>query len=480
MFVLFLACAPLEADLDATTTSELPTDADDTVEVTTDPDLDGELDAAAEGTVTVVPTAGDCTIPADAVSRFGSVELQLAEDIHTVVHATWRSEQGDRVLVAAAGGDQLQFELADTGHELYDAVLLGLKPETTYGVQIRRETAEGAFCSGVREVTTGPLPAGLPAHTMELHGESEGFLIVPSHPNEGGGWVTVVDADGDVVWYSGMDGLRARKSLDGRAILVNDFAFDPGEVGAITRIELDGTGQTRVAVPDAHTDFVEVAPGTYVTFGWEWDGDTAIGETLLEVEADGSTRELWRASDDLTPDPQWEASSEPEMWAHLNHLEYAQDEQAFYVVSRTLRAVYRIPIGELRVDWELASAGGGDFQVADDPGTFDFDPHSAVPTAEGLLVFDTASIRSGWCSAAQGFALDLDEMSVEQHWSYATEDCQVSEYLGNAVPLWNGHRLLVLALGGQIDEVDADAQLVSRLTLPEGWMISYATRVASL
>ena len=431
------------------------------------------------GAVSLALPDDACTVPADADQLFGELELSLSPSVTTVVHASWNAVLGDRVHVVHPGGPDRWVELAPHDDVPYDAVLLGLKPETTYAVQLLRETTEGPVCSAVHEVTTGALPSGLPAHELEVVDEGEGFLLVPSHPREGGGWVTLVDADGDVVWYTLREGLRARISLDGRAVLLNDFAFDPDDDGTIIRVELDGTGEHELRVPGAHMDFVEVAPDTFATFGWERDEHgSASGETLVRVEPDGTTTELWRASDDLGPPDHWSPGrSEPEMWAHLNHLEH--DDGAYYVVSRERREVYRIPADTGRVDWTLGPTGG-DFAVADGGAPLDFDPHSAVPTPDGLLLFDTGSPRSAWCSAALEYALDLDTMDVGQRWLYATDDCQVSDYLGNAVPLWNGHRLLVLAMSGQIDEVDADGRLVSRLRMPEGWWISYATKVPTL
>ncbi len=423
-------------------------------------------------------------------SAFGSIDLWVSGTVETVVEAVWTDESpGDTYLVFAADGEALRYADAEAGpQEGMRAMLFGLKADTDYDVQIVREHQGSSWCSEPRSVRTGSLPADLPALDIEtFHEDVDGYLIAPVHTWSGGGWILILDGDGDVVWYRNGGHLRARLSRDGRAVITNDFANDAEQHGTIQRTELDGSGTSTVEVLGAHMDVVELETGRYATFGWETEVEadgtlTVLGETLLEVDADGEVTEVWRASDELVPDANVQDPSgnvDDAMWAHLNHLEYDRSEDAYYVVSRSLRAVYRIPRHLGTIDWTLA-ASKGDFQPADNLGQLEFNPHSAVPTDDGVLIFDTGSTRSDFCSAAIEYTLDDEAMTARQTWTYATDACLVTDYLGNAVHLSDGHRLLVLAMSGLVDEVDEEGTLLQRVQVPDGGWVSYATKVPSL
>jgi hypothetical protein len=192
---------------------------------------------------------------------------------------------------------------------------------------------------------------------------------------------------------------------------------------------------------------------------------------------------VWTLFDTIEPDlsrlyetdPHWKVDAEN--WSHLNHLHYEPDEDAYYVTSRNLRQVYRIDRATGVASWVL-SEGGGDFDPGDTEVTLY--PHSAEPTEDGVLLFDTSHVPSGGCSAMSEFALDLDAWTIAPSWLYYTEDCQYSWFFGNATELDNGNRMMVLATSGQIDEVNPDGELVSRLTSTSDLAYGFASWEASL
>lgn len=446
------------------------------------PDDSGLEDSAS-------PDLEDCTVPADPGAVLGERALSATPQ-PTVFTFEWRplddgpgwielwSQQGPpRIVPVIAGEDGSR-----------TALLIGLKAETSYRYRVVQQIDGERVCDPPEVLDTGALDPSLPTLTLVEHQPglaAEGYTVLPllDGGSGQGHWTVVLDANADIVWAQRQDALRAHLSLDHRALIHNDHSYEPDSPSIIGRAPLDGQPALEIVVPGAHTDVVEVEPGVYATFGWdlrhvEDAGRTVAGETILEVSADGETRVVWSLFDaaepvfdhPFIPEPGW--SVEAEVWGHLNHLHYDAEEDAYYVSARFLDTVYRVERATGRTSWVLGQ-GGGDFQS--DGGAIEFNPHSAVPTRDGVLLFDTGSTPSEGCSAAAEFALDTDAWSVRPTWLYHTEDCLTSGYLGNAALLDNGNRLLVLATNGQIDEVTPAGELAWRARAPWGWYLGYAS-----
>jgi len=438
--------------------------------------------------------ASSCRELSDPDATFGEIEHEVNATIPTVVTVRW-SPEADLESWVWFGADLGNPRTAPSETVGADrgATLLGLRTDSTYSYRVVADTADGLVCTDTRSVTTGSLAAGMQTLSLPVYDESlaaGGYTVLVLSQEAGAAWIVILDHEGEFVWFKpvGPAGFRARLSLDRKAILVNDPTFDPDEDGQISRIPLDGAAETVVSIDGAHTDFAEIDPGLYATFGWDLreyeDGDRTIaGETIVEASAGGGTTVVWSLFDDLEPDltleyepqPYW--TTDAGLWAHLNHLHYAPEEDAYYVTSRFLGAVHRIERAAGSATWVLAP-GWGDFQPAEGS-LVDFSPHSAVPTDEGVLLFDTSSQLSGGCSAASEFRLDSESWTAEHTWIYATEDCLLCYAVGNSEELWNGNRTLVLSVNGQIDETTRDGELVWRLTAPFGCTFAYATRFES-
>ncbi len=437
----------------------------------------------------------DCTVPDDPTAVFGSVQHEVDEVVRTVVHVRWHPPD-DRLGQVRVERDGQVLWSAD-GDAVDDGVLasvVGLKPATTYRVRVVLDDDGTLLCTDPIDVTTGTLPPGLPLLDVDLRhaaAATDDWLLVPviNSLEAGPGWALVLDADGDVVWYHDRETLRMRRSLDGRAMLLNDLVYDPAQNSVLRLVPLDGSPTVRITVLGMHTDFVEVAPGVYGTFGWDIrpsdDGTRQFAaDTLIEVRADGSITEIWNPFDDLTPhldetyDKGLASYPDAELWTHLNHLHYEPSEDAYYISSRSRGSIHRVDRATGRLDWTLA-VRDGDFSPVGDT-SLNFNPHSAEPTDDGLLIFDTGSETTGHCSAISEFVLDTTAWTAQTTWQYATEDCLVTTYMGNATVLPDGNRLLVLALSGQLDEVTPDGDLARRITLPYGWWVSYASGVATI
>jgi len=459
----------------------------DSVPTDSEPAVDTDADTASPQ---------PCVVPSDPATVFGEVTAELSEAYPTVATVRWAPmvEGESWVWFGRASDEPWSAPAFDGETSGRQAILLGMKASTEYRYQVVVSTDDGTLCTEPANLTTGALDPGLPS--LILDGDSPDlasgdFTLLPMCDQGGDGrcWTLILDSDADVIWAHPEGPLRAWLSLDGRAVLLNDHAYNPDLESTIRRVPLDGGEATKLSFLGAHTDFVEVEPGVYATFGWDLreyqDGARTIaGENIVEIAEGREPRVVWSTFDTSEPDlsqqhptdPTW--STETEIWSHLNHLHYAPDEDAYYATSRYLAEVYRIDRATGETTWTLGQ-GGGDFQQTGE-GQSSFNPHSAIPTADGLLLFDSGSVTSGGCSGMSKFAINDPPGTVEHTWLYTTEECLVTNYLGNAIELEGGNLMMVLAMNAQLHEVTPAGELAWRLQGPMGWIFGYATRTASL
>ncbi len=451
---------------------------------------------AADGGAADGGATADCTEVDDVGASFGAVEAVPAERIPMVLSVRYQpAMEGEGwVRFQDAAGELVEAPAVDQGDGQRSATLLGLHADSDVDYQLVVDSDAGRICSPVLSARTGSLPAGLPlasAATVLPDAAAGGYSLVPLSDGTGtnqGAWLTILDRDGAPVWIHDAMAPRMRLSLDGQAVIYNDFVADPERNGSIYRVPLGGGDVEQLEVEGGHFDFVQVSDGVYATFDWdvrEYEGGVLVaGERLVEVTADGDKQVIWNIFDDVVPDlenlhdpnPGWQIDASD--WSHLNHLFYDADDDAYYFTSRYLRLAWKVDRSTGATDWILGPHDG-DFEPAEGSG-IDFDPHSAVPTASGVLIFDTNSPLSEGCSALSEFSLDLDAWTAEQIWLYHTDDCLLNSSLGNGLELPGGNRLLALAVNGQIDEVTPDRALAWRLNVPAGWVLGYADRVDSL
>jgi hypothetical protein len=76
------------------------------------------------------------------------------------------------------------------------APVLGLRPSTTYALQLVAYGAGGTFASEILQVTTGALPSDLPRYRAGGASPSPGYVAFAA-----GDYGIVIDNTGRVVWY---------------------------------------------------------------------------------------------------------------------------------------------------------------------------------------------------------------------------------------------------------------------------------------
>ncbi len=439
-----------------------------------------------------VPTP--CTVVEDPVALFGEVQAEVSAIIPTVVTVRWSPVvPGESWVSFGQSWEEARTARSqDQDDGGLGTTLLGLRASARYDYQVMVRVDGEVLCSPPAEVQTGALDPSLPTLTTVVSNgvaSSGGFTLLPLSDMAGGqsSQLTIIDAEGHYVWFFPLRSHRMLLSQDRQAVLSFGDHAGPDQDGFIQRISLDGSTTEQIVVRGAHGDIAEVTPGTYATLGWDLrtvagSDLTFAGESIVEVTDAGERVQIWSLWDALEPDLSGPFASgvpgypEAVYWAHCNYLHYDLDRDAYYVASRYLDAVFEIDRATGHTRWIL---GGTHSDFAPTQGSITFDPHSVVPTEDGVLIFDTASTATVG-SAAVEYALNEGARTATRTWQYETEDHLISGFFGNAQQLWNGNRLFALAANGQIDEVTPDYRLASRTRAPFGWSLGYATRIAEL
>jgi len=426
---------------------------------------------------------------------FQFLNLTINEEMATVATVTWSSVEAttDHVIfgfpnaMSMATPDEL---VPTTNHQV---LLLGLKQSGEYAYQVVSRSSNGNFCSAVKTFGTGRLSEVLPELTLSINDpllSVGGYTMVSFNGGGDTDIATIIDPDGNIVWaYNTQSNFvpRVRLSLDHKAILYNDI-----ENTTINRITLDGLKATNVSFPKMHHDFVETENGSYAVLGVDIhtfttnEGDQDFcGDTITELAADGTVREIWNIFDWFEPDP---IMSYPTVlcfgdisvkeWSHANSLWYEATENAYYITFRNIDKACKIDRGTGQLLWCVGGEDSNFTSIGED-NILDY-PHSVLPVDGGLLVFEFLDELAGGCSAGTMISLDFDSWTAQETWTYGTETCISNMFFGNIEPLVNSNRMLVLGPLGQIDEVTPKKETVWRINAPLGFTFAFGNHYNSL
>ena len=410
--------------------------------------------------------------------------------IGTVARVTWTTPEAVRSRAVYDNGNGVRratpWDEPATAHE---HLAWGILQGAAYELSVEVEAPDGITCSDTVTGQAGALANDTPdvyADTPQVDLVDGGFTVLAAVDGISR-WLIVTDESGEVVWSWHIDPSRlgvsqvehAFLTADGRGIEFAGQAQGEGEPGVIATVGLDGELVSTVVVNGIHTSFVPLPDGGWGALGWEVrefdDGGVPVkllGDTILEVAADGTSRRVWGSFDEHTPDlsVEWLAGwylPDPEVgdWSHVNWISYDPAGEDFLVTATFNDGVFRI---DRATGAEVWSAGTSDAQVIvprQEPPLLGR-PRSVVATADGLLVFNRnkgsdASLQT--CSQAVDLAIVGDDVSAER--TYGSESCQLVSFMGDALRLPNDNTLTVFSSVGVVDQSAPDGSLVQRLTV---------------
>jgi hypothetical protein len=381
----------------------------------------------------------------------------------------------------------------------FRTLLLGMKASKTYHFQVSASASAGTCTSQDYMIATGPQPNGMQGPSVTTSNKAAlygGFLITGQYvQNVGssGAPAYILDSDGDFVWWynDGSDATGVRMSYDGNYMWINNANVPPpnsptSEVPHVHRVTMDGLTDTDFSVPfDKLSHQITPLPDGSVAFyatGSNGCDDiklfpaggtpASVATTLVNAKtAHGGTGAC-----------------------HLNNIEYSSsddtlvfsdlDNDCLTKVSRTTGATVWILNGGIN---GVTSSFTGDTWAGGEHGFH-------ILGLDDFVIFNNNSGGAGNVSGgpsngtgdgsiALEMKLDLTAKTATKSWSYkavgpTNKGIQV-DVLGDVQRLGNGNTIVDYATKGEIQEVDANGNVLQDLSL-NGTNFGYIEKRATL
>lgn len=367
---------------------------------------------------------------------FGDVSARLSSGTTTVAIVNWTGDlEGAWV---EFGPDEGYSELAPE-RAAGEAVLLGNHAATEVHYRVGAEIDGELVYTSDHTITTGELPSGVPVVTAERTDDTAwGRWVLTSYFDLGSGsaGLVILDEDGAVVWYHETENgwiPAERATIDGRGIqwlwaedVVNTSTAE------ICTVDMDGEQESCISTPNAHHDFLNLDDGSLVYLqseDEEWEGYRLEGDLLIQRDADGTSRTLWDAFDDITPVPsdQWRSGPDGNIdWTHCNGIWQDEANGDWIISSFQMSDVRRVSASTGHSAWIL---GGETNEFA--MNGVGFGPQHAPQLVDGgLMLFDNGPEPDA--SRAVRFALDEDALTATEVYSYAHPTDKHAHAMGDA------------------------------------------------
>jgi hypothetical protein len=439
----------------------------------------------------VIPAVLDCTWTSPT-SGVGYVEY-------------WLADAPDAVWSTPSGAEGTEHQLA----------VLGLKASRIYEFRAVVESGPTRLVSPIRTHTVPDVPADFAALSLTVHDPetseiAHGYVLMsvvhiqgPSRFTE----VVILDGDGDRVWWTrsvdkGLVGTPLL-SHDGRSIryLTTDQTWTT-ELGAITRVALDGSELQETRTLLGHHASIENSDGTltWISFdyanvgGRDWAADAlrtapeGVGdEHVPDVEFawfDDYPEDPWEDVPGLNDEVRWGTGIE---WTHTNSL-MAIDDQSFYISAKNVDAILKIDRNDGSIVWQL-NGMYGDFTHPDGTAVWrsvqdlDLFSHSHMSHLwdGGMVVFDNGDLsHDPPFSRAVEYTFDEDELTVEQTWEYVEPDHQWTGAMGDVRKLDGGNYLIAWSSLEYVNEVTPDGETVWQVEMSDVGTFARVVPMASL
>lgn len=438
---------------------------------------DGTSSTSSDGTSSAVTngTNASTSTTGQAVSGDFTVDLTLSDVIQTVGIAEWSSPSPIDEARIEFGREAGNYEFSapvDLSEPNYRTLLLGMKQNTTYYVQIFAQSGGSALASDVLTLDTLSLPNSTPSlivndvNPSALYG---GFTINCTGVggfggNQGSGVAFVFDKDGDPVWAYDLAGTevsgcsRARMSFDGKDMWIGNFS-NVSPDGALMRLGMDGQTSRVYSIPGRHHDFA-VLPNNNILYqaqanggmgrGGADEGNDLINE--LDVET-GESRLLYDENTDF-------AEQISESGAHTNYIEYVPHLNGISFSMRHTSTIGVITYPAVGEQAQLLMVFGGPLS------NFDFSwsiQHGHELLENSLLIFNNEAESGMGTSAALEYQYDLSSGTGTLVMNYAPQG-RSSGAFGDVQRLPNGNTLVTYSTQGVIHEIDSNATLLREIS----------------
>jgi hypothetical protein len=434
--------------------------------------------------ISLVLALGACH-PGGSGDGISALEADLLSGVNTVVELSWTSDSEGVSWVEFGLDEQREgatptSEFSDVNHSV---LLLGLPAFSTVHYEVFTQTEEALY-SQQGQIETGGLPAGLPDFHNVVHDASavspERWLLSLVLGSEN--YLVVLDRAGQVVWYQELS-----EEWDEHLVMCLDFVMEgrglvygvfSGEPRANPSFALytgwDGVERGRRMLESAHHDLAEHPDGSIATIRSRWetwvdpatDQEVQVaGDALVSIAPDGTTRKLFDAFEwaEITAhDRFYHPGNDTADWTHANAVRYVPDSDTYLMSMGNLDTVVEISASTGAL---LREFGPGGYAVGQGtPFVFQHDPHW---TEAGTLLMSSSIGDSDRLMAIE-YAVNEEQGTLEEVWSYGKDQDFSSVASGHAVRMGNGNTLLNTGYNGVLVEVSPEGEPVWELSSTMG------------
>jgi hypothetical protein len=406
-----------------------------------------------------------------------------------------------RVTFTATNADSAQIMYAGTGDSSQTPWMklvsgqnvmpvLGLLPATFYRLTLVVRGPNGLVVTPKFQHITGQLPAGVAdAHIAFTGTPGPGYtLISPIEGTTGNTFAMAFDTAGVLRWYREVDGygsLDVQMQRNGHYTIGLAVEADSQgrQIGPF--IEVLPTGDSvggYTAPPNYDTDGHEIVltgnseTGEVASF---FAYDTArtvdltslggpasasiFGHSMFRMTSSGTVQFSWDTWNHYTLATDWTDAQTNQFGGDFDHPNaLSLDADSNYIVSfRNMNAVAKVDRNTGAIIWQLGG-GSSTLTIVNDPFGFFSGQHFARRLPNGHILMYDDGIRRGVNSRAVEYAIDTVHSTATMVWQYLPTPALFTPIVGSAQRLQNGNTVVGFGTAKQIDEVNANAQLLSR------------------
>jgi len=408
---------------------------------------------------------GGCHAPGEAVHAGLDVAVRVQVSVEqdpTVAMSLWANwetpEPGVSWVEYRVEGEASQETSSTEVGTVHRVQLLGLPPDLPVKITVHTSGDDGDYVGDAIAIT-GSAPSDLPEFTLSvskpsLMDASRFALTTTMSPS--GAWIQIIDRLGRPVWYHG-----------GAGCFFGDAKFDvargefvihsqSAEGSSILRIDLTAPNERFLLPTKSIHHAVAVLPDGAVAYiseearPWTFaDGtdEVVFGDTVFELSADGSTRQLFSTWDWGEPqiygmrDGIYGAAVD---WTHANALSYLPDTDTLLLSLRNPAVVLEIGRDDGVVVAEYGGTGD-DWGFAADTEPFSHQ-HGVVMTPAGTLLMMSTPVSQdgqlGSASVAIEYALDEARHELVEVWRHGDESDIQTVAHGGVARLPQGNTLV--------------------------------------
>jgi hypothetical protein len=405
-----------------------------------------------------------------------TIKITQSTAVPTVETVAWSVNVSIDSAVINFGRDQNNFEFQAPVDQKqspnFSTLLLGMKQNTKYYVQIVAQGGGKTYTSDIQNVTTGYLANGVPTFTVADTNASAlyaggGFTIgctglagIPGQSGTSKTWVFVIDKDGALVWVLDESNnsavsncTTARMSYDGQFMFAGNFA-NTSTAGAVWRIGMDGTGSGQSwALPGRSHDFALLPNGNVVYFKMDnsMANTTKAPEEIMELDTStGNSTMIYDEGTDFGT-----LITSGMGMAHTNAINYSPELKAitFSMYFLNTVAVVSYPDGKL-----LRTFGGmkTDYTAMSWTGEHG---HDVWP--DHVWIFNNAGLSAANAHVL-GFNYDSNAKTATATLDYNPGISDST--FGDVKELPNGNLFVTWSDNGRFDEITKSGSLLRKIT----------------